>query len=61
MGWKLYQLAVVAFFLCANVYWEWGGNPLAVGVLGGIVSWYTTGLLAHLFERLSNSGAEREL
>lgn len=61
MGWKLYQIAVVLFFLFGNIYWELGGQPLAVGVLGGIAAWYSSAILAHLFEKLSKPAQERGL
>lgn len=59
MGWKLYQLAVLLFFLFGNVYWEWGGQPLAVGVLGGIAAWYSSAILFYLYEKMFVPEAER--
>lgn len=59
MGWKLYQLAVLLFFLFGNVYWEWGVQPLSIGVLGGIVAWYSSAILFAIYERIFVPEADR--
>ena len=40
--WKLFQLIVAGAVACANVYWEWGLQGGAVGILGAIVAYWAT-------------------
>jgi len=44
MGWKLFQLSIMAAVMCGNIYYDWTPNPYAVGVLGAFAA-----LLATLF------------
>lgn len=44
-GWKAFQLAVWAAFIVANIELEWGLSGPAVGIGGGMLAWYSTGIL----------------
>lgn len=48
-GWKVFQLAVWAAFFVANIELEWGLSGIAVGVMGGMIAWYSTGIINGLY------------
>lgn len=49
--WKLIQFSIFAGFLCANIFFEWGIDGLAAGVMGGMLAWYSTGIANHYLTR----------
>lgn len=49
--WRLLQLAIVLFFLCGDIYWQWGMGGLASGVIGGMVAWYSTFAISRILWR----------
>lgn len=50
MWWRAYQIAVVVFFLVADVYFEWGAGGLAAGVIGGMVAWWSSVIIARILD-----------
>lgn len=46
MLWRLFQLSIVVAFCFANIYYRWGADGLAAGVMGGMVAWYATFLIS---------------
>lgn len=48
MIWRIYQISVVCFFLFADIYWEWGVGGLAAGVMGGMLAWISTQIIARI-------------
>lgn len=49
--WKFIQFAIFLGFVFANIYLEWGIDGLAAGVMGGMLSWYSTGIANHYLSR----------
>lgn len=45
LRWKIFQLTVAGAVACANIYWEWGLQGAAAGILGGIVAYWGTLLI----------------
>lgn len=52
MVWRVYQTAVVLFFLFADVYWQWGAGGLAAGVLGGMIAWWSSAIIGRILWRM---------
>lgn len=52
MNWKLFQAFVAAGFVIANIHYNWGVDGMAISVIGGMVAWYLTGILAAVFDRV---------
>lgn len=50
--WRVYQSAVVLFFLFAEIHWEWGIGSLAAGVIGGMVAWYSSVVIGRVLWRM---------
>lgn len=44
MRWKIYQLSIFVSFLFANIYFDFGLKGIAAPIIGGMLSWYFTGL-----------------
>lgn len=42
MGWKLFQLSIVAAAVLSNVAWRWTDNHYAPAVLGIGIAWIAT-------------------
>ncbi len=40
MRWKIFQFAVFAAFLFANIHFQLGVKGIAAPVLGGMLAWY---------------------
>jgi hypothetical protein len=51
--WHVFQFSVCIAFMCANIFFKWGIEGIASPVMGGMLSWYLTGILSHLFRRRS--------
>ena len=52
MGWRIYQGAIVMFFLFGNIYWDWGAGGLGAGVAGGMVAWISSMIIARILWNL---------
>jgi len=48
VGWKVFQLAIWLGFIVAGIHYEWEGG-LAIGVMGGMLAWYATGIVNGLW------------
>lgn len=48
MIWRIYQIGVTAFFLFANIYWEWEIGGLAAGVMGAMLAWISSQIIARI-------------
>lgn len=48
--WKLFQFAIFAGFITANIELEWGITGIAVPVMGGMLAWYATGLVSAVLD-----------
>lgn len=44
MLWKLYQVAIFTAFMCLNIHFHFVSG-IAAPVLGGMLAWYSTGVL----------------
>jgi len=40
--WKAFQIFVLVTFLFSNVYFEWGIEGIAAGVMGAMLAYYLT-------------------
>lgn len=59
MKWKIFQGLVALGFVIANIHFEWGVHGIAVPVIGGMLAWYATGLVAAVVERWTYRGVKR--
>ena len=48
LGWKIYQAAIIGFFLFGNIYWDWGAGGLGAGVAGAMVAWMSSMIIARI-------------
>ena len=49
--WRAFQLTIVIGFLFSDIYFEWGVGPLAAGVIGGMIAWYSSVAIGRLLWR----------
>lgn len=52
LAWDLYQASVFLFFLFGNIYFEWGMDGLAAGVLGGLAAWFSSAIIGYFLSKL---------
>lgn len=50
--WRVFQATVFAAFVFSNIYFEWEISGLAAGVMGGMLAWYLSVIIARVLWRL---------
>lgn len=43
--WQVFQGLIAIGFVFADIYFEWGIGGLAAGVMGGMLAYYSTGIV----------------
>ena len=46
--WRLLQFSIFVGFVFANIYFRWGIDGLAAGVMGGMLAWYSTFIVSRV-------------